>query len=90
MEQYKIIINRENKMRRVCSDEMEFIQLKFVNIECRRINDSRDYRNDEISSYCIICDERTGELIADLSEDDYLNYQDEFEWYCTSKYRRCA
>ncbi|BBK77776.1 hypothetical protein [Clostridium butyricum] len=90
MEGFVININSKNKKAIISRDEMEFIQLKFGYSEYRSINDISDYDTDAVFSYCIICDERTGEVLADLSEDDYLMYQDEFECYCTSKYRRCT
>lgn len=90
MEEYKLIINSKSEKRIISRDEMEFIHLKFKYPSNRSINDSYNYSNNEIHSYCIICDAITGELIADLSERDYLSYQDEFDLYCTNKYRRCA
>lgn len=67
MEEYKLSINSKNEKRIISRDEMEFIHLKFGYPVNRIINDISDYSNDEIHSYCIICDERTGEVIADLS-----------------------
>lgn len=90
MKEYAISINSKNEKRIIGRDEMEFIQLKFAYSQYVSLNEIFAYDTDEICSYCIICDGRTGEVLADLSEDEYLNYQAEFENYCISKYRRCS
>ena len=90
MKEYQLSINNKNQKQIISRDETEFIHLKFGSPQYRTNNECYYYRTDESCSYCIICDGITGEVIADLLEDDYLMYQDEFEYYCTSKYRRCA
>lgn len=90
MEGYKISINSKNEKRIISRDEMEFIHLKTGYSDYNTINKLYHYNTDEVYSYWIICYGRTGALLADLSEEEYLNYQNEFENYYTSKYRRCA
>lgn len=90
MEEYAININSKNDKTIISRDEMKFIQQKFECSEKIIINYISDYNTHAVFSYCTICDGITGEVLVDLSEEEYLNYQDEFENYCTNKYRRCA